>query len=116
MNTLLLPCRHVMFFCKSQNWESSIPPPKYYTFRWSLLSPTNDISAGSVDVARTLHVSKKHIDKAKVLSRDEQYSDANAVCQHIKGIMSDQSADDFHSTYSLLKTVETLSAGEVRNL
>ncbi|KAE9065498.1 hypothetical protein PF010_g28174, partial [Phytophthora fragariae] len=117
MRTLLLPCRHVIYFRKHQSCESDIPPPKFYTARWSLLSPTNDISTGHLDVERSLRTVKRNTKTEGVPSRDLKYSNARAVCQQIQSIMAEQSTDDFKSTFALLQTVEKLCrTGEVRKL
>ncbi|KAE8968250.1 hypothetical protein PR001_g27852, partial [Phytophthora rubi] len=117
MRTLLLPCRHVIYFRKHQSCESDIPPPKFYTARWSLLSPTNDISTGHLDVERSLRTVKRNTKTEGVPSRDQKYSSARAVCQQIQSIMAEQSTEDFKSTFALIKTVEKLCrTGEVRKL
>ncbi|ETP52435.1 hypothetical protein F442_02554 [Phytophthora nicotianae P10297] len=117
LRTLLLPCRHVIYLHKHQSWESAIPPPKFYTARWSLLSPTNDISTGYLDGNRSLRMVKRATNDPVAQSRDRRCSETRAVCQQLQGIMADQNTEDFRSTFKLLQTVEKLCrAGDVRKL
>ncbi|OWY93446.1 hypothetical protein PHMEG_00037165 [Phytophthora megakarya] len=59
MKTLLLPCRHVIYYRISIGAESGIPPPRFYSRRWSLLAPENDIACGKLEVTGSLRVVKK---------------------------------------------------------
>ncbi|GMF40960.1 unnamed protein product [Phytophthora fragariaefolia] len=108
MQTLLLPSRHVIYYGRTQACEYAIPPPKFYTARWSLFSPANDISTGHIDVGGNLRTFKRTKTSEQMLSRDQQYSVAATVCKQLQGIMADQSAADFKSTMNLLQTVERL--------
>jgi len=90
---------------------------KFYTSRWSLLSATNDISTGHLDVQRSLRTVKRDEKRQHVPSKEKNYSDARAVGQQIECIMAEQNAQDFQSTFSFLQTVEKLCCtGEVRKL
>jgi hypothetical protein len=116
MQTLLLPCRHVIFFRYRQSYESAIPPPKFYTSRWSLFAPANDISTGHVDVGG-LHTVRRRPSAHRALTRDQKYSEARALCQQLQGVMTDQNTEDFKSTCTLIQTVQNLCrAGEIRKL
>jgi hypothetical protein len=113
----LVKLNHSIFFQYRQSFESAIPPPKFYTSRWSLFAPANDISTGHIDVGGALHTVRKKPSARRALTRDQKYSEARALCQQLQGVMADQTAKDFKSTCTLTQTVQKLCrAGEIRKL
>ncbi|ETP31028.1 hypothetical protein F442_20101 [Phytophthora nicotianae P10297] len=108
MQTLLLPCRHVMRLRLVVRCESVIPPPKYYTRRWSLLAPSNDITAGSIDCAGSFQMKTLPDQPRAMMTNDQKFSNARALCERIQGIMASQTRSAFEATFNILSNVEVM--------
>ncbi|RLN55055.1 hypothetical protein BBJ28_00004331 [Nothophytophthora sp. Chile5] len=109
--------QHVIFYRVDRKCESAIPPPRFYTTRWSLLAPENNISQGPTNTSGTMRVLTCTSKSWASMARGEKYGGVKAVCQKLQGVMLEQSGADFDTTLRLLETIKHLCrAGEVLKL
>ncbi|KAG3114341.1 hypothetical protein PI125_g6504 [Phytophthora idaei] len=83
MKTCLLPRRHVMFVRSKCNYETVIPPMRFFSTRLIIHSPVNNITEGEVSPGGLRQVSCGPLPSDKVLSSSSKYIDAEALAEKI---------------------------------
>ncbi|KAG4039102.1 hypothetical protein PC123_g25344 [Phytophthora cactorum] len=71
--TMLLPCRHVFFARRFNRNETVIPPFSFYSQRWALRCPANDISQGEVTAGNAFREAKLTIEWVERAAWKEKY-------------------------------------------
>ncbi|KAG6972661.1 hypothetical protein JG688_00003880 [Phytophthora aleatoria] len=96
--TMLLPCRHVFFARRFNRNVTVIPPFSFYSQRWALRCPANDISQGEVTAGGSValqHVERNHRDY-KAMDSAAMYSSPKAALEKISDVMAIQTTPTFN--------------------
>ncbi|ETP15612.1 hypothetical protein F441_09646 [Phytophthora nicotianae CJ01A1] len=112
--TCLLPCRHVMFVRSTCNFETCVPPMRYFATRWIRHSPENDIDEGDVSTGGLKQKVLPSVPKGRALSSSNKYIEAKAITEKIVDRLALQSTPTFRVALTWLENFfEALNAGEV---
>ncbi|ETP29835.1 hypothetical protein F442_21096 [Phytophthora nicotianae P10297] len=114
MKTCLLPCRHVMYVRSVSNFESVLPPIRFFPTRWIVQSPENNIDEGEVPTGGFRQSTCTSRPKTRGLSGGKMYCEAKAITEKIIDRMALQSTPTFRVALKWLEDFyEALNGGTV---
>ncbi|KAE9010929.1 hypothetical protein PR002_g15230 [Phytophthora rubi] len=118
--TLLLPCRHSMFYRKTNGNESVLPPVSLLCPRWLRAHPLNDISEGPVYTGEfEYHIIDSAESVAPVVApmkKDVNYSQAKQLTDELLSLLSNQPTPTFQAAMRWLRGfTKSVYDGELEN-
>ncbi|KAE9326514.1 hypothetical protein PR003_g16234 [Phytophthora rubi] len=118
--TLLLPCRHVMFYRKTNGNESVLPPFSLLCPRWLRAHRLNDIREGPVNTGEfEYHIIDSAESVAPVVApvkKDVKYSQAKQLTDELLSLLSNQPTPTFQAAMRWLRGfTKSVHDGELEN-
>ncbi|POM62460.1 hypothetical protein PHPALM_28392 [Phytophthora palmivora] len=75
--------RHVMYVRKMCNYETVVPPMRYFPTRWIVHSPENNIDVGDISRGGLKQGASPPLSKERAISSSTMYSDTKAIMEKI---------------------------------
>ncbi|KAE8885064.1 hypothetical protein PF003_g30967 [Phytophthora fragariae] len=118
--TLLLPCRHAMFYRKTNGNESVLPPFSLLCPRWLRAHRLNDIREGPVNTGEfEYHIIDSAESVAPVVApvkKDVKYSQAKQLTDELLSLLSNQPTPTFQAAMRWLRGfTKSVHDGELEN-
>ncbi|POM62098.1 hypothetical protein PHPALM_28783 [Phytophthora palmivora] len=88
MSTCLLPSRHVMYVRRMWNYETVVPPMRYFPTMWIVHSPENIIDVGEILRGSLKQGASPPLFQERVIPSSTMCSDTKARLENIVGRMS----------------------------
>ncbi|KAE8962091.1 hypothetical protein PR002_g29705 [Phytophthora rubi] len=114
MQTCLLPCRHILFVRSKCNYETIIPPMRFFSTRWIVHSPANNIGEGDIPRGGLRQATCPPLSKQPPVTSVARYCQTKALAGKIVDRMALQSTPTFQVAFRWLEDFyEALNAGDV---
>ncbi|KAG3011670.1 hypothetical protein PC119_g13166 [Phytophthora cactorum] len=104
--TVLLPCRHILYLWRQRSDLRSIIPCKSIPERWLLADEDNEEDAGDPDTSQKFYVEDIAAPPSRVLGHNEKYQSGFAVCQKIAEVVVDKGSRSFRAWLDFLTQLE----------
>ncbi|KAE8966139.1 hypothetical protein PF011_g28046 [Phytophthora fragariae] len=114
MQTCLLPCRHILFVRSKCNYETIIPPMRFFSTRWIVHIPANNIGEGDIPRGGLRQATCPPLSKQTPVTSVARYCQTIALTEMIVDRMALQSTPTFQVAFRWLEDFyEALNAGDV---